>query len=89
MKVGKRGVFHGLKIFLPPSLMSAICRMGWKVNPYYAGMCFMCGNHAEVAQMVERPSSNVKVSCSIPGWVAFSHCWFFKKSYSALLKFSL
>ena len=42
----------------------------------------MCpsGNRTEIDQMIERPSSNGKVSGSIPGSVAFSHCWV--KNYS-------
>ena len=39
---------------------------------YNEGMC-QSGNHAEVAQVAERPSSNGKVSGSIPVSVTFSH----------------
>ena len=35
-----------------------------------------------IAQIVERPSRNGKVTGSIPVSVTFSHCWF--KNYSAL-----
>ena len=61
------------------SFKSAVCRMGWKANAYNAWM-WLLGYRAEIAQMVERPSGNGKVSGSIPGSVAFSHCWF--KNYS-------
>ena len=59
---------------------------GMTANTYNAGMC-LSGNHTEIAQMVERPCSNGKVSGSIPGSVAFLN--FDLKNYSYFTPVSL
>ena len=61
--------------------------MGLNANTYYAGMC-RSGNRTEIVPMVERPSSNGKVSASIPDSVTFLHCWF-KKLFSLYCSLSV
>ena len=41
---------------------------------------WLSGYRIEIAPKVECPSSNGKVSGSIPGSVTLSHCWFEKLS---------
>ena len=64
-----------------------IIHVGWKANMDNADMC-LSGNHTEIAQMVERSSSNRRVSGFIPGSVTLSHCWF-KKLFSLYSSFSV
>ena len=76
--------FQWLKIFSVSPFKSSTCRMRRGTNSSKAEI-YRSGNRREMAQMVERFSSNEKVLGFIPGVDEFSHCWF--KLLSLLVKF--